>query len=98
MKLALDTCYEITKLIKFSPRCDTLLERLKQDLVPGSPGIRSLCSTRWTVRAESLASILSNYTVLQELWVQSAEIARESEVVARIHCKWCCFQNKYIQF
>ena len=69
MKLALDTCYKITKLIKFSPRRDTLLERPKQDLAPGSPGIRSLCPTRWTVRAESLATILSNYAVLQELWV-----------------------------
>ena len=85
MKLALDTSHEITKLIKSSPHRDYLLERLKQDLAPGSSGICTLCPTRWTVRAESLASILSNYAVLQELWVQSAEATSDTEVVACIN-------------
>ena len=44
-----------------------------------------MCPTRWTALAESLTSILPNYIVLRELWVQSAEIARYSEIVAHIN-------------
>ena len=40
----------------------------KDELQPKSPGIRVLCPTRWTVHADSLKSVLDNYTVLQELW------------------------------
>ena len=39
---------------------------------------------RWTVRAESMCSIINNYHVLQELWDQAAEIVHDSETVARI--------------
>ena len=55
------------------------------ELAPYSPGICVLCPTRWTVRADSLASILSNYTVLQELWEKSVEIIKDSETIARIN-------------
>ena len=34
---------------------------------PHTPSIRPLCPTRWTVRAESLRSIISNYEVIQQL-------------------------------
>ncbi len=33
-------------------------------MTPGSPGVRVLCPTRWTVRADSLASVIENYDVL----------------------------------
>ena len=32
-----------------------------------NPGFQVLCPTTWTVRFESLKSILENYTALQEL-------------------------------
>jgi len=38
-----------------------------------SPGIRVLCPTRWTVRADSLASITKNYTVLQSTWEEDSK-------------------------
>ena len=47
--------------------------------------MRVLCPTRWTVRAEALQSILSNYTALQELWVESIDRVKDSEIKARIH-------------
>ena len=68
MKSALDTTYEIIKLVKYSPRRGAIFETLKSQLAPDGVGIRVLCPTRWTTRADSLASILSNYAVLQELW------------------------------
>ena len=47
-------------------------------------GIRVLCPTRWTVRAEALKSIIDNFSVLLELWDESLEIVRETEMKARI--------------
>ena len=84
---ALDTTNEITKLIKLSPRRDNIFQGLKDTLSAAetnSPGIRVLCPTRWTVRADSLASITKNYTVLQATWEQALEISKDSETKARI--------------
>ena len=74
MKSALDTTHEISKLLKYSPRRDVLFKGLKSQLAADSPGIRTLCPMRGTVRADSLASIISNYTVLQELWDECVEL------------------------
>ena len=89
MKSALATTHEVTKLIKYSPRRDALFQKLKSELTLDTPGIRVLCPTRWTVRANSLGSILSNYTVLQELWDGSIEGHRN-------YCsdKWCVIPNE----
>ena len=46
MRDALDTTYEITKLIKKSPGCDAIFKRLKEEMDGDSPGIRVLCPTR----------------------------------------------------
>ena len=64
---ALDASYEIVNLIKKSPRRDALLQKLKAEMPESSPGIRVLCPTRWTVRAQALQSIITNYEALQEL-------------------------------
>lgn len=55
VKDALDTTQEICKLIKFSPRRETLFDKIKSEITPGTPGVRVLCLTRWTVRADSAA-------------------------------------------
>lgn len=49
-----------------------------------SPGVRVLCPTRWTVRADSLASIIGNYAVLQSTWEEAIGVARDTETKARI--------------
>lgn len=84
MKKALNITHEITKLIKYSPRRENLFKSIKGDIAPGTPGVRVICPTRWTVKAESMLSIIQNYTVLQELWDRAADIARDSDTVARI--------------
>ena len=81
---ALDTAYEISKLIKFSPKRHHMFEELKQHFSPDNPGFRVLCPTRWTVRAESLKSILENYTALQELWDAALETGLDAEIRSRI--------------
>lgn len=84
MKSALETTHEITKLVKYSPRREGIFRDLKGEMSPGSPGIRVLCPTRWTVRADSMQTIIQNYSVLQELWDKAVEVIRESDTIARI--------------
>ena len=53
-KIALDTVYEIVKLVIKSPRRDATLHKTKQEMPEGSPGITVLCPTRWTDRADAM--------------------------------------------
>ena len=46
--------------------------------------IALLCPTRWTVRAKSLNSIITNYSFLQDLWQRSLENCTDTEMKARI--------------
>ena len=84
LKDALDTTSEVSRLIKFSPKRDTLLEKLKDSLAPDTPGFRVLCPTRWTVRAASLKSVIDNYAVLQELWDISQDQVSDPSIRGRI--------------
>lgn len=84
MRDSLDTVFEMSKLVKYSPRRDTILEQLKRDMAPDTPGFRVLCPTRWTVRALSLNSVLGNYSVLQSLWETCYECTKDSEIRSRI--------------
>ncbi len=84
LKVALEMCFEITKLIKYSPRRESLFKDLKEEISPGSPGIRVLCPTRWTVRADSMKSIIDNYNVLNEVWEKACDIVKDTETIARI--------------
>ena len=84
VKDAMDATFEISKLIKYSPKCDAMFLKLKSELSPDSPGFRVLCPTRWTVRADSLRSVLDNYTALQHLWDEGLETRLDTEVKARV--------------
>lgn len=85
MQDALDVTHEITKLIKISPRREGIFKRKKETL-PGMciTGIRVLCPTRWTVRADALTSILQNFEALQETWEEAVEVVCDTETKARI--------------
>ena len=58
---------------------------LKAELAPGTPGVRSLCPTRWTVRGQALRSIVDNYDVLTDLWLDSLSEVKDTEMKACIH-------------
>ena len=45
MRVAMETTFEITKLVKYSPRRERLFEEIKDDIAPGFPGTRVLCPT-----------------------------------------------------
>ena len=84
VKHALDTAFEVSKLISFSPKRAAQFHKLKAELSPIGAGFRVLCPTRWTVGAASLKSILDNYTVLQELWEVSKNDSTDPSMKARI--------------
>ena len=54
------------------------------DLRAGSPGIRTLCPTRWTVRVGALTSISENYQALQSTWEAAKQATKDTEMRARI--------------
>lgn len=85
-KDALDMTHKITKLIKYSPRLEAIFRSLKDTLPSSSTvGVRVLCPTRWTIRADSLLSIVSNYEALQSTWDEAVTIAKDTETKAWIH-------------
>ena len=55
-----------------------------------SPGIRAICPTRWTVHAEALQSVLTNYGVLQQLWKESIDFVKKAEMQSRIQGVSAC--------
>ena len=81
MRDALDTSYELIKLVKKSPRRDVVtLQKLKEQM-PEDYSV--LCPTRWTVRAQALQSIIANYKVLQILWEESLDFVKDTEMRSR---------------
>ena len=84
MEDTLDTTYEISKLIKKSPKREVIFGKIKGEMNAGSPGIRTLGPTRWTVKAESMASISENYHVLQMTWDEAKQATKETEMWIRI--------------
>ena len=79
----------MTKLIKYSPHREGIFCELKSahDIAIGyhSPGVHVPCPTRWTVNADSLASIIGNYAVLQSTWEEAVDAVRGTERKARIN-------------
>ena len=84
MKDALETTHGITKLITFSPKREAIFRAFKQenDLESNSSsiGIRVLCPTRRTVRADSLSSILENNSALIHTSDEAISVATDMEV------------------
>ncbi len=84
MRDSLDVVQEITKLVKKSPRHDSTLQAIKVSMGSDSPGVRVLCPTRWTVRADALHSIACNYEALLQLWDESLDFVQETNMRTRI--------------
>lgn len=85
---ALETAFEISKLIKFSPKRNAAFNRIKAEIADedhgSGVGIRTLCPTWWTVRGNSIGSILENYEVLNQLWEECLETRLDPDVKGRL--------------
>jgi hypothetical protein len=86
IKNALATSFEITKLVKLSPKREAQLNAINEaaETDDPCPRIRIMCPTRWTVTATTLTSILKNYQNLRDLWDWSIRNCKETEMVARL--------------
>lgn len=84
----MDTAGEITILIKFSPKRETMLNTLKEGIIEedgdAPRSIMKLSTTRWTVRATSFQRILDNYILLYNLWSECLKENLTKEVKSRI--------------
>ena len=61
MRDCLDTRYELVQLIKYSPKHEAMFCQQKEGIDSEALSLHALCPTRWTVRVESLARIISKY-------------------------------------
>ena len=61
-----------------------MLQKIQKDISLEYPRFRVLCPTRWTVRAESMKSILPNWVALQQVWNESLDGNFEPEIKGRI--------------
>ena len=82
MKEILEDAYELTKLVKYSPKRQAALKNKQEELkienlnLPvdnanfdseGFSTLRLFCPTRWTVKSKALHSILENYRPIIEM-------------------------------
>ena len=86
---ALDTAFEVSKLIRFSPKRNAAFDRIKvenpaEEESASSHGIRSFRPTRWTVRGDAIESIIDNYDTLKKLWEECLETKLDPDVKGRI--------------
>ena len=61
-----------------------MLQKSQKDISLDYRGFRVLRPTRWTVRAESIKSILDNWVTLQQVWDESLDGNLEPEIKGRI--------------
>ena len=61
----MDTASAVSKLLKYSLRRDAMFSKIKEELAQGTTSFRTLCPTKWTVRARTLKSVVENYVVFQ---------------------------------
>ena len=82
LKEALEDAYELTKLVKYSPKRQATLKNIQEELkienlnlpvdnanadMESFSRLRLFCPTRWTVRAKALHSISNNYRSILEM-------------------------------
>ena len=94
LKETLEDAYELTKLIKYSPKRQAELKNKQQELkidnlnLPVDSAypeaeefskLRLFCPTRWTVRAKALQSISKNYKAILEMLLWCTEPKNTSD-------------------
>lgn len=85
LKDGLSFSNELLILIKKSPKRETKLKNIKQSAFDNSPGIRNFSYTRWTVKGDSLDSIISNYLPLLEVLEESYYEESQTDMKSRIN-------------
>ena len=89
---SLATSYEITKLVKVSPKRDSHLRKIHEEEYYDDDEhnnmlktVRLFSETRWTLRAGSLSSIYENYKDLDQLWTWYLDVYKDTKTKARVN-------------
>ena len=80
LKDSMDATYKISNLFEKSPKRDVMLQKIRKIILLEYSGFTVLCTTRWTVRAESMKSILDNWVALQQVFDESFDGNLEPEI------------------
>ena len=92
----MSTAREIVVLIKYSPKRETMLGDIKDNIVEDdkvAAGLTTLSTTRWTVRAICFQRILENYAALLVEWNECLREGKlEAEMRGRIY-NWMPIPN-----
>ena len=82
---------EITVLVKYSPKRETMLGTIKdnfetedEDIFDNTTTLSKLCVTRWTVRVTTFRKVLTNYSQLTKLWEICLQENLDRETRSRI--------------
>ena len=70
--------------MKKSPQRDTKLSEIRSATQNQEKSIHAFCPTRWTVRAETLHSVIENRDELKVLWEWSIKHLKGTEMKARV--------------
>jgi len=94
LQRTLDNTFELTKLVKKSPKRDSKLKEIQASFAnenlddnvenESKPSISMFCPTRWTVRGKCLEGIINNFDELQRLWEWAAENTTDVKMKGRI--------------
>ena len=96
LKHTIDNTFELTKLVKKSPKKDSKLKEIQNSLAiaddrhnedyelnKAKPSISMFCPIRWTVRGKYLMAIIENFDELQRLWEWAIENTSDTSMKAR---------------
>ena len=85
VKMPLTLPLRFTKLVKFFPKTNILFDKIHSECEEeSSMGIHMFCPTCWTVRGDSIESILANYNALKQLWEECLTTSVQPDVKGRI--------------
>ena len=84
LKEIFEAVREISLLVKKSPKRNTKLDEIRNHSKNDAKSIHTFCPTCWTVRGETLESVLQNHAELLELWEWSLTNVTETEMKGRI--------------
>ena len=87
-KDSLSFCEEIIKLVEKSPKRENLLKSLKLEDFDHSPGLKTFSKTRWTVKGQSLNSLIINWKSVFELFKISYKEETQRDMKSKLNIKY----------
>lgn len=82
MNVAINVTKDIVNFVRRSPKRLNIAEKLSHDLSISSSQLKALCPTRWTVRASSMNSLLSNYQLVKSVMQEVVDEKGSSSIKA----------------